>query len=274
MSQPSLKGIKPSHRPGTEHGGKRRETDDRRDGHAAIAGVEQLRDQPTLAVSVDVLLLVANRRRPINAPFDQGPKRPVVGCRHDQAAVGGKQLARASANRRAASATARCSTSSIMVMASKRSPDPRPGSRSAASKSDAGLASIATVCVLDLRGAEVGAQAVDAAQIIADEGARPAADVKKPSGPRQMSDDGAELQVVPAIPHTRLALIDLVVETRRKSLSHSRSRGSSSPLPGVLASNTTPNRTRCAGSATASRRRSTSISSPLSASGQGDKRAR
>jgi len=45
MSQASLEGVKPSHRPGTEHGGKRRETDGRRDRHAAIAGVDQFGDQ-------------------------------------------------------------------------------------------------------------------------------------------------------------------------------------------------------------------------------------
>ena len=41
MSQSGLEGMKPSHRPATEHGGKRRQADGRRDGHAAIAGFDQ-----------------------------------------------------------------------------------------------------------------------------------------------------------------------------------------------------------------------------------------
>src|SRR5258708_7402416 len=68
------------------------------------------------------------------------------------------------------------------------------------------------VRVVDLGDAGIDAQALEAVQVIADEGPGAAADIEKSPGTAKMGGDGAKLQVVPAIPHPRLTLIDLVIE--------------------------------------------------------------
>src|SRR6185369_8911958 len=73
---------------------------------------------------------------------------------------------------------------------------------------------IPPVRVVDLRGAEVDAQALDAAQVVADEGAGPAADIQDLADAVQAVGDRVELQVVPEEPYARLALMDLVIKAR------------------------------------------------------------
>ena len=190
MSQSGLEGMKPSHRPGTEHGGKRRETDGRRDCHAAIAGFDQFGDQPISAVFVDVLLLVLTGDTRLT-PHSIWAKATGSWASSRRKVVGGKQPARLREQPGGVS-----HGKMLYQLDHSYGVEALPGldeARDRPRRKAMQVVAIEPVGVLDLRGTEVGAQTVDAVQVIADESSRPAADVDKP-GPGQMGGDGANFR--------------------------------------------------------------------------------
>lgn len=68
--------------------------------------------------------------------------------------------------------------------------------------------------IADLRCAQINAQGIDVAQIVADESAGSASDVEKLLGMGEIGSDRPELQVVPAIAYASLAIENLIVEAR------------------------------------------------------------
>src|SRR4051812_25325036 len=74
MADAALDGIEPICRQSAEHGGERRETDGRADIDPGVAGLGELGGEPAPRVFVDVLLLVADARDLVHAPFDQRPQ--------------------------------------------------------------------------------------------------------------------------------------------------------------------------------------------------------
>ena len=72
--------------------------------------------------------------------------------------------------------------------------------------------------VFDLRLAQIDAQSLAVADVISDERSRPASDIEETTSSGEMSGDGPEFQIVPAIADARLPLIDLVVIARGNPL--------------------------------------------------------